>query len=505
MTRRTRPHITRKVGRKKTTTVSLMAGVLLSAACVDLNVPDLNNPALQAAPTRTRVITETQGLFLGARANIAEFNGYIAVLGELGRESYIFNAGDPRFITELLRGPLDGGSPRFGGNLWNERFANIRNAGTALNDLAALGSIPPVGMTVAEKAATRGVVQTIEGLDFLLLINTRDTLGAPVDVNRDVNAALAPFVSRDSVFGYIVGLLDAAGINLAAGGSVFPFSLPPGFSRFATPAQFMTFNRALKARVEAYRATLLGCGASCWTRARSALDSSFLNVNADTALKDAVDSVGTAAMLAAGAYYDYGAGSGDAINALPDLVGNNERGHPSLRTQVDTQANGTSDRRFLQKVASVPVDARLLHPSDMVFRIYRSAVAPVPIIRKEELILLRAEAELGLANPNGAAALINYVRLNSGRAPARVGLGALPTDTIINELLKQRVYSLLFEGGYRWIDARRYRRFQAFPNPVTSDTLPNPIAGDHVFDLMPIPTDECGARGLAANCHPLQP
>lgn len=489
----------------KAPALSLVLTALLATACVDLNVPDLNNPAigdLQSNPTRPAVITATQGLFIGARANIAAFNGYVAVMGVLGRESYIWNAGDPRFITELLRGPLDGGSPRFGGNLWNERFANIRNAGIVLNALAVLSSTPPVGMTAAEKAATTGVVKTLEALDFLLLIDTRDTLGAPVDVNRDVNGPLAPFVRRDSVFGYIVGLLDAGQASLAAGGASFPFALPAGFSGFMTPASFATFNRALKARVEAYRATLLSC-ALCWARARSALDSSFLNVTVDTLLKDALDSVGTAAMLATGAYYDFGSASGDLTNALFDPPGNNERGHPSLRQQVDTQANGKRDRRFLLKVDSItPQTKPFNHTSDLGFTIYNSVVARVPIIRKEELILLRAEAELGLANPTGAAALINYIRLNSGRVPPRAGLGALPTDTIINELLKQRVYSLLFEGGHRWIDARRYRRLQGLPIVVTADTLPNPVAGDNVFDLMPIPTDECIARGLLANCHP---
>src|SRR5438132_1589146 len=377
---------------------SLLVGTLLSSACMDLNVPDLNNPAigdLQANPTRGGVVTATQGLLIGARANIAPFNGYIAELGVLGRESYGWNAGDPRFITELLRGPLDGGSPRFGGNLWYDRLANIRNAGIVLKALAVLGPTPPVGMTTTEQAATSGFVKTIEALDFLLLIDTRDTLGAPVDVNQDVGAPLAPFVKRDSVFGFIVGLLDSADVALAAGGTSFPFGLPAGFSGFATPAKFIQFNRALKARVEAYRATLLACGAPCWTRSRSALDSSFLSVVADTALRDAVDSVAPA-----------------------------------------------------------------------------------------------------------AAALINYIRVNSGRLPPRAGLGALPTDTIINEILKQRVYSLLFEGGHRWIDARRYGRL--YPS-VVSPGLPNPVAGDSVFTVMPIPTDECSARGLPANCHPLTP
>ncbi len=489
----------------KATPLSLVLGALLAAACQDLNVPDLNNPAigtLQSSPTRAGVITATQGLFIGARTNIAPFNGYVAVMGVLGRESYVMNAGDLRFFTELLAGPLDGGSPRFGGNLWNERFADIRNANIVLNALGLLGTTPPVGMTTTEKAATRGFVKTMEALDFLLVIDTRDTLGAPVDLNRDIGAPLAPFVTRDSVYGFIVGLLDSAVVDLKAGGSSFPFGLPPGFSGFTTPTSFIMFNRALKARVEAYRATLLGRTAS-WPAVISALDSSFLNVIADTAFKDAVDSLGTVAMLARGAYYNFGSGSGDITNGLFDPSGSNERAHPSIRTQVDTQANGQRDRRFLQKIDSVTPVPRVNHTADMVFTIYNSVLAPIPIIRNEELILLRAEAELGLGNQPGAAALINYIRLNSGRLPPRAGLDLAPADTVINELLRQRVYSLLFEGGHRWIDARRYGRLYAIPGVWPG--LPNEIATDTVFKVMPIPTDECSARGLPANCTPLFP
>jgi len=495
MNRLTHSHVSPRV-------VAVAFAVLLVGACVDLTVPDLNNPAiddLQRNPTRTRVLTAAQGVFIGARTNIAAFNGYVATLGVLGRESYNFDPGDPRFITELLAGPLDGGSPRFGGNLWNERFANIRNASVVLNALDVLGATPPVGMTDPEKEATRGFVKTLKALDLLLVIDTRDTLGAPVDLNRDVGAQLAPFVSRDSVYGYIVGLLDAGVAHLAAGGGAFPpgFGLPTGFTGFTTPATFIKFNRALKARVEAYRATRLACGIPCWTRAQSALDSSFLTITADTALKDAVDAVATATMLARGAYYDFGSGSGDLANALSDPTGSKQRGHPSLRTQAETQVSGIRDRRFLAKVDStVGAVTRLGHTSDMAFKIYGGSAARVPIIRNEELILLRAEAELGLGNPAGAAALIDYIRVNSGRLAVRAGLAAAPTDTIINELLRQRVYSLLFEGGHRWIDARRYGRLA---------TLPNPIAGDNIFTVMPIPSDECGARSLPANCRPLTP
>jgi starch-binding outer membrane protein, SusD/RagB family len=482
------------------TAMPLVLGALLAAACAELNIPDFNNPAiddLQKNPTRTTVLDATQGLFIGARQNIAAFNGYIATLGVLGRESYNFDPGDPRFITELLGGPLDGGSPRFGGNLWNERYTSIRNANIVLNALDVLGG-PPIGMTATEKEGVRGVAKTLQALDFLLVIDTRDTLGAPIDVNRDViTGGLGPFVSRTAVFAHIVQLLDAAVTHLKAAGPAFAFSLPEGFTGFTTPIAFIKVNRALKARVEAYRASLLACGAPCWTDAISALDSSFLALPADTSLKVATDPVATAAMLARGAYYDFGSGSGDLANALSDPTGSKQRGHPSLKMQAETQLSGSRDQRFRDKVdTTVTVATRIGHSSDMAFKIYGSSAAPIPIIRNEELILLRAEAELGLSNQAAAAALINYIRVNSGRLQPRAGLDVAPTADVITELLQQRLYSLLFEGGHRWIDARRYGRLPS---------LPNPVATDQIFRVMPIPTDECSARTLPANCTPLTP
>src|SRR5207249_10835550 len=105
--------------------------------------------------------------------------------------------------------------------------------GIVLNALAKLGTTPPVGMTSTEKAATRGFVKTMEALDFLLVIDTRDSLGAPVDVNQDITSGPAPFVKRDSVYACIVGLLDSAVTDLAVGGSSFTSGLRPGLSGFA--------------------------------------------------------------------------------------------------------------------------------------------------------------------------------------------------------------------------------------------------------------------------------
>jgi len=129
-------------------------GFAVLAACKDLDVPNLNSPDLgdfQNNPTRSQVLSVATGLLLGTRTGIAPQNGYVSLLGIVGRESYNFDPADPRFVTEMLLGPLDGGSPAFGGNLWANPYRNIRSANL---ELAALEKVPLVND--AEKESMRG-------------------------------------------------------------------------------------------------------------------------------------------------------------------------------------------------------------------------------------------------------------------------------------------------------------------------------------------------------------
>jgi len=82
--------------------------MVVASACKDLVVPDYNNTSIDDLvnnPTPTKVAQSAQGLLLGTRTGIGEQNGYISLLGILGRESYNFDPADPRFITEMLIGP----------------------------------------------------------------------------------------------------------------------------------------------------------------------------------------------------------------------------------------------------------------------------------------------------------------------------------------------------------------------------------------------------------------
>ena len=433
--------------------------LLLAGGCSDLTVPDYNNPSLedlQSNPTPNKIAQAAQGLLIGTRIQQGAQNGYVSLLGIMGRESYNFDPADPRFITEMLIGPLDPGSPAFGANLFAFPYRNIR-AGNIL-----LGAVDAVaGLTNAQKEAVRGFTKTIQALDYLHVINTRDDLGAPIDVAGAPTGTPAPIASKAEVFAHIVMLLDEAAAHLQAGGTSFPFALSPGFANFDTPATFLRFNRALKARVEAYRGN--------YAAVLTALAASFLD---------------PAAPLDLGAYHSYSTGSGDLQNLLFDPTGRAILAHPSILTDAQRKVDNTLDARAETKVAALS-EPRTVQgiTTNLIFTIYESNTAPIPIIRNEELILLRAEARYFTGNAAGALEDINLIRTRSGGLAPRGPF--LSTDDFITELLYNRRYSLLFEGGHRWIDARRFNRLA---------TLPKALSTHNVFSRMPFPEAECLAR-----------
>jgi hypothetical protein len=59
---------------------------------------------------------------------------------------------------------------------------------------------------------------------------------------------------------------------------------------------------------------------------------------------------------------------------------------------------------------------------------------------------------------------------------------------VLDELLYNKRYSLLWEGGYSWIDLRHYGKLT---------TLPRGLTDGHFFTKMPFPDNECLARNPA--------
>jgi starch-binding outer membrane protein, SusD/RagB family len=439
----------------------LLLGALAMGAC-DFNIENPNSPnTIGENPNRSEVAAAATGLLVATRADVADWALKGAILG---REAYRLDGADPRQYGELEHGPLDAGSRAFGGNHWGEEYAAIRSANDLLRVLPTAASL-----TAEEQSAVSGYAHTLQAYNFIIVLDSHTQDSIPIDVGTDVSAPPAPFVTRVQAFDHVVALLDAAATELAAGGAAFPFTFPTGFSGFNTPATFVLFNRALLARVEVYRGN--------YDAALTALTASFIDA---------------AAALDKGVYMDFSAGPGDLTNALAiDPQTGENFGHPLLETQAKVQTDGTSlDRRFLTKL--VKRDPRSLGTpqvltSDLGWIRYPSPNSPIPLIKNEELILLRAEANIGRNDLASALPDINLVRQTSGGLPVYTGL--VNQASLLTELLYNKRYSLMYEGGHSWIDYRRYGRTGDLAGLDRSGPPP-----DVIFATLPIPTAEVQQR-----------
>ena len=217
----------------RTRRFAIAAGLLVLAAC-DFNILNTNQPTLDdllSNPTRDKLSAAATGVFSNSRSGI---QALIWRLGSMGREGINLSGNNQPDYAEPFFGPVQSGGS-FGGTLWIDRYQAIRTANIYLTALANNTSqAGPDLLTDAERAASRGMANTIKALAFLYVIETRAQLGAPVDVDRPVSAGPAPWVSEDSVYGYILGLLNSAATDLTAAGSTdFPFSIPAGLAAFA--------------------------------------------------------------------------------------------------------------------------------------------------------------------------------------------------------------------------------------------------------------------------------
>ena len=437
--------------------LALAAPPLSFGACRESTVPNFNTPNIEGlldGPDAATVNTTVVGLLVGLRANVGT---WATGLGILGREVYNLDPAEPRNVLSYLIGPLEPGG--FVADVgWTASYRNIRTAVTVLEAIDKVSTY-----TAAQKSATRGFVKTIIAQEYVNQLRVRDTFGIVVDVPTNPTE-LGGFVTRDSGYRRAVALFDEAKADLTAGGAAFPFALTSGFAGFNTPATFLRVNRALKARADVYR--------GAWAEALLALGESFVSTSATTT-----------AALATGAYHVYSTTSGDVLNPLFDAAPRALVAVPSFLTEAQRRLDGSVDLRASSKALVTAVNVTTQGVSSNVrVTAYASNVAPVPIIKNEELILLRAEANNALGNRLLALQDLDFVRVNSGGlAP----LGAAFTGDIVSEILYNRRYSLFDEYGHRWVDVRRYGRLA---------TLEKALPSHRIFPVVPIPVDECNQR-----------
>ncbi|HEX7117663.1 MAG TPA: RagB/SusD family nutrient uptake outer membrane protein [Longimicrobiales bacterium] len=463
---------------------AVLAGALLIGAC-DFDITNTNAPTvdrLTGSPTREVLATAATGIFANAFEDVGTEIQYYAIYG---REGYNLDGNDPRETGEQIAGPQNATARNSA--IWADQYNAIRTINTYL---AALPNA--TGLTEAEVRASAGFAKTLKAWHFHRLAIRTGEYGIPIDVDREITEEPAPFVSFADAMAAVSALLDEAYADLqAAGAASFPFTPAPGFDGFDTPATFAQFNRALAAKVLVHRATFVDC-ATCWAEAAAALDDSFITDG------------GLPASLALGVYYGYTGAANEPVNPVSEPLSSNRFWvHPSIVTGAQTRADGSPDLRLTTKV----MDAGRVHEhNDLVAThkpvMYNDPADPtrpnpgawVPWITNEELLLLRAEIRWHNGDKPGAIADLDLVRQHAGGLePSSLTTGSTD-DEFIDELLYNRLYSLMWSQGTRWMDARRYDRL---------DELPIDREGDKVFTSMLVPGNECTARGLNVPCEPL--
>jgi starch-binding outer membrane protein, SusD/RagB family len=476
---------------------AMLAAAVLATACYNYDITDPNGPTLGGLvnnPSRANLSAAVTGMFAASRV---ESEAFVWRVGSMGREGVNLSNNNQPDYQEPYFGPLS--TTQFGGSLWSPYYVTIRDANIIID-----GAPKAPDLSTAEKSLEIGVAQATKALMFMYIIETRAALGAPIDVDRAPDAPPAPFVTEDSVYATILHELDSARTNMAAGAAAsFPFPVPPGFANAGTPQSFDTYTWMLTAKALCLRAT---------AQANVPGTPSPAPFYA-AALHPALDSAGVstaAGDFLTGIYFDYSNAANDLTNGLSDPL--NSPLYFALAqadSEAQTQPGGAIDQRALTKIVPIPasvppqVVSGIPIQGTLKFTVFfvnglANTAAPFPVIRDEELVLLRAEAEIGTGALAAAVTDLNAVRVGSGNlAPYS---GAVTAPALTTELIYNRRYSLLWEQGARWIDARRFGVLGTI-DPGWAN-----VPGFHdpaVPTRMPIPQTECNARNLGNVCNPL--
>lgn len=431
---------------KNTFSLLFITCLLLLQACKIDEQFDPNQPSLTTVLNDATQV-ELNLLVSGIEATTrTSYGGYITALGSIAREMYLFDA-DPRNTDDLLGkdgASLDNNTFYLTGP-YNTRYRVIKTCNILLEALDNTSSVDE-----NTKNGYRGFANTIKGLMYLQVLDMLDENGLRFDVADPTN--LGPFISKSEAFTAIRNLLNTASEQL--GGATFAFVLSDGFDGFNTPPTFNSFNRAIAARTATHQKD--------YAAALSLVNNSFLDLNGD---------------LAVGPKHSFSLTSGDILNPVfraPDQNGDQIIVHNLII--LEAEAGDTRLNKFAERIDPTSQDGlNGTHES----RLYASTTSPIDIIRNEELVLIYAEASIQENQLGNAETALNVIRNAAGLDDLPAGM---TKDELIDEMLKQRKYSLWGEG-HRFQDMRRYDR-------LNDMFLPIDRPGDIIHTQFPIPLTE---------------
>ena len=424
------------------TTIMVVVAIFLSSCAKDFG--NLNNPTAQQFLANASK-SELNNLVSGTEAGLRNsMDIYFDDIGTIGREGYRFSGSEPRYVTDLLGDDEStlGGSNFYITNPWTSRYRVVKNCNLLIEAAKNSTLIPD-----AEKRGYIGFATTIKAYQLLLNLNLTYANGIRVNVSDPEN--LGPIVGYEEGLNAIASLLDSAKLVLSTAIVSFPLA---GFNGFNDAAGLIQVNRAIAARVAAYRKR--------WPDVLTALNESFFGLSKNFYL---------------GVYNVFGTGSGDQLN--PMFIPRNQTGevrvaNPSYASNITAGDDRINKAPLRTSIASLEGLS-----SDRDVWVYTSNIAQIPIVRNEELILLYAEANIQTNVIIEAVKAIDIIRAGHNVAPYT---GSVAKDSLINQMLYQRWFSLFYEG-HRWIDVRRYDQL---------NTLPLDRPSDNVWVEFPLPISE---------------
>ncbi|HWZ59278.1 MAG TPA: hypothetical protein VNW46_09900 [Gemmatimonadaceae bacterium] len=472
---------------------ALLGAVVVAAGCQDQNVPYLTAPTT-IPNTPTGIQNSVTGLFSATRIDLGQ---YIELMSGFARDAANFTNTEPRFIT------YNTGFAAMT-NTWTDVWSNqYTDIAQARQIVATLPSVHPA-YSAAQTASLTGIVQTMEAYNYMIVAEVYDTLGAAV---QEGGSGVPPALCNKDVWAYIVSLLDSANAQLnVAGATPPPVILPTGFGAVSaasgpstTVGTFAAFNRALAAKAGLELAYAIARGAhgaaaptptsagtpdlAALTRADSAMTASALynpNVLAPNPTGGWVNDGFTV-------MEDFSSSSGDRVNPIQALNASFWV-LKSLTTAQDT----VNDLRFKAKFVhdSTQIQTSYSTIGDQYhYGMYASPASPIPLVRDEELTLVRAEIQIGMG-PSGyglAATLINGVRTKvGGLTPATINTSDYVSvrDALLHE---QQISTAIEPSGDRTIAIRMYG-LAAVVDTTWGST-------DQHTTIAPIPFTETSGRG----------
>ena len=417
-----------------------MVGLLLFSACEVEEVIDPNNPSLGGVLTDATP-GEIQSLVTGLEANHRGYFGNATqMFGAFGREVWAYFGSDPRFQQDWLGTNITEPYPDFfaSGGTYFTPYIAIRQANTLIQ--AAEGSS---ALSAEQVNGVSGFANTIKAYQYIWPLMQQYQNGIRFDVDDPLNPG--PFLDYADALSQIRTLLDEANQDLNSAGGTFSFDLSSGFDGFDNPAGMQEVNRAIAARLALYAEDYQG--------ALTALNGSFMDLTVDASTSDKMNIgpahvYGEAPDINNPLFYPLDQPTNTILIVHPAMVEDALPGDARLNKFAERVNNPVQNSGILDENGNqIPgryQDARWV-----------TNTSSIPFIRNEELILIYAEANARTGNTAEAVNAINTVRNTWGVGDYE---GAQDEESLIEEILFQRRYSLWAEAGHRWIDLRRTDR-----------------------------------------------